>query len=196
MNFLPRTHAFSLVITITIVTLLVQSLAPESIELLRYESSAVAQGEWWRIFSANFTHSGWNHWFLNITGLIIIDYLYQPCVTQLERVKLMAFCFIGNVLLLHLLHQIGWYVGLSGALHGYLIGCALLSLEKDKLYSSLILLGVSVKLIIEGNWEINQFTANLIGTNVLEEAHLYGGVCGLSYWLFCSAIDRINKKGA
>lgn len=181
---------------IFIVTLLVQLLAPESTELLRYQSVEVSNGQWWRLFTANFTHSGWNHWLLNISGLILIDYLFQPTVKQSQRIFLIVFCMLSNVLLLHLFMKLHWYVGLSGALHGYLIGGALLSFKQAKIHSSLIILVVTAKLISELSWEINEFTSDLIEANVIEESHLFGAVSAVIYFMFFYLWQLTKQKKA
>jgi rhomboid family GlyGly-CTERM serine protease len=176
------------------VTLLIQLSAPESTELLRYQSLEVSNGEWWRIFTANFTHSGWNHWLLNISGLVLIDYLYQSTVKQSQRVFLMLFCMLANVFLLHMYMDLHWYVGLSGALHGFLIGGALLSFKKDKIFSMIIIAVVVIKLFFEMNWEVNQFTADLIGSNVVEESHLFGAISAVIYFMLFSLWLLIAQK--
>lgn len=182
MNLIHLIKPFFLVIGMTVLTLLVQSLAPESIEQLRYQQDAVTNGEWWRIFTANFTHSGWNHWALNITGLFLIDYLFQPLVNQIQRTLLLLFCMLINVLFIHYTLDMHWYVGLSGALHGFLVGGALLSFKQAKYFNLAIVLVVTIKLIAELNFEINQATADFIDANVVEEAHLYGAISAVLYF--------------
>ena len=181
---------------------LVMIFAPTSIELLRYESLSVSQGEWWRLFTANFTHSSWNHWMLNFAGLLLIDYLFQPLIKQAQRAALLLFSMALNVFLLHLTMNLSWYVGLSGALHGFLVGAALLSFSRARLFNGLIILVVSAKLALELSSEINQGTASFIGANVVEEAHLAGAISGVVYLLLLKTggwsrshwIARTNKK--
>lgn len=184
---------FYLVITIFVVSFGVQLFEPESIQLLRYESDATSQGQWWRILTANFTHYNWNHWLFNMLGLVLIDLIYQPFITQWQRSSLLLFCMLLNILLMHLLLSIHWYVGLSGALHGFLIGGALLTLKDLKSYSAIIIALVTAKLIVELNWEVNQVTASLIDTNVVEEAHLFGAISGVIYYLIWYLFKKVVK---
>lgn len=194
--FLNKTRPFLLVIGIFIITLLVQIFDPDTTLTLRYQSTEVSQGEWWRLFTANLTHSGWNHWILNLSGLFLIDYLYQPTVYQKQRALLLIFCMLANVALLHIFMNLKWYVGLSGALHGFLIGGALLSFNQAKSFSSLIILAVTGKLIFELNWEINQFTADLIDANVVEESHLFGAISGVIYFVIFILFNLLKSKKA
>jgi len=179
-----------LAISITLITFIIMLLEPESSEWLRYQSIEVSQGQWWRIFTANLCHSNWNHWALNIIGFWIMDWFYQPVLNAKLRAYLLLFCMIANVFLLHLLLDLYWYVGLSGALHGYLIGGALLSWNSAKKLNLAIVVVVSIKLIAESLWQINLATEQLIDANVVEEAHSLGA---LSAVLFALVI-WISKK--
>jgi len=191
---IAKIQPFSLVIMLFILSTLVQLMAPDALELLRYQHKEVSEGEWWRIVSANFCHSNWYHWALNMTGLLLIDYMFQPLLTLRQRSLLMFFCLIGNVLLIHLLLKMYWYVGMSGALHGYLVGSALLTLSRSGWLSYAIILVVSGKLIAELNWEINSGTAELIGSNVAEEAHLYGALSAVAYFVIVLIMNQFKKQ--
>ncbi|TQV84499.1 rhombosortase [Aliikangiella coralliicola] len=185
---------FLLVISISCLALLVQLLEPDSVALFRYQRDSVLQGEWWRILTANFTHSSWNHLLLNLAGLLLIDYFYQPVITQIHRACLLLFCMLFNVVLLHVILKLEWYVGLSGALHGYLVGGALLSFKRDKLINALILIVVTGKLFAELNWDINQVTAEFIKSNVVEEAHLYGAISAIIYFAIITSYRLFLKR--
>ena len=184
----PRDYSFAY--TLTFITLLVMIFEPNSSTLLRYQSTEVNTGEWWRILTANLCHSNWNHWLLNIAGLWLMDVFYQPVLSIKRRSQLILFCMITNVLMMHYWMDINWYVGLSGALHGYLIGGALLSWSKAKWLNFGIIFVTTGKLIVESFWEINSATEKLINANVLEEAHSFGALSAVVFWL----IYHILKK--
>ncbi len=187
---------FKLVSVIALTCITVMLFDPSSTQLLRYQSQEVLNGEIWRVLTANFTHSNWNHLLLNLSGLILIDYLFQPLLKQKSRMFLLVFCLLTNVAILHFMIKLNWYVGLSGALHGYILGCAALTWSKAKITNSLIIVGVIVKLIAELNWEINSATAGLIDANVVEESHLAGALSAACYSLFCYLIHMTKKKSA
>ena len=172
--------------------------APESIKFLRYESQSVNDGELWRIFTANFCHSNWNHWMLNIAGLWLMDIFYQPVLNQKTRAYLLLFCMVLNVLLLHWFMNLHWYVGLSGALHGFLIGGALLSWNNGKWINLSIIVFTVGKLIAESFWQINAETEKLINANVVEEAHSFGALSAFIFfilWYLLNLNSRNRKKG-
>lgn len=184
---------YSVALLITFVSLLVMSFEPTSIEWLRYQPVEVTGGQWWRIFTANLCHSNWNHWMLNIAGLWLMDLFYQPVLSHKTRAGLLIFCMLLNVVMLHFMMKITWYVGLSGALHGYLIGGALLSWNKAKLLNFAIVAITTIKLITESVWQINTATEALIGANVLEEAHSFGAISAVVFWLFTILYSKIKK---
>ena len=168
---------------ISLISFAVMFYAPESLTLLRYESLKVNDGEFWRIITSNFCHSNWNHWMLNIAGLWLMDIFYKPVLSQKLRVYLLSFCILLNVLMLHWFMDLYWYVGLSGALHGYLIGGALLSWKSAKWVNLIIIVFTVGKLITESFWQINSETEKLINANVVEEAHIFGAVSALVFFV-------------
>lgn len=169
---------------------LVILFSPYLSDFFRYQASSVSDGQVWRLITANLCHSNWNHWLLNILGLLIMDYFLKPVVSERLRIGILSFTMLGSVLILHLLMDLEWYVGLSGALHGYLFAGAILSWRTDKKINSLILVLISLKVVIENFWEINQSTEKLIGANVVEESHLFGVVSAL---IFCIGYYLLKK---
>lgn len=186
--FAYKEHRF--VMAVTVVTFLIMLFEPYSSHWLRYQSIEINQGQWWRILTANFCHSNWNHWMLNISGFWLMDFFYQPVVSAKIRAQLMSFCMLANVLFIHLLLDVSWYVGLSGALHGFLIGGALVSWNKAKRLNFAIIVVVSGKLIVESNWQINSATEKLINANVLEEAHSLGALSAVIFFVVYLILNR------
>jgi len=187
-----KNHA--LAILISLIAIGIQWYGQELILLLRYEAVAVNQGEWWRLITANLTHSNGYHLLLNLTGLWMMELLLERDVKASTRALLLGLCMPLTLLLLHLLFNLIWYVGLSGALHGYLIGCALLARKQWPRVYSLVIIGVIAKVIVESIWEINQNTAELIGANVVEESHAMGTVAGLMIALSYIYLPRAMAK--
>ncbi|WP_196138249.1 rhombosortase [Aliikangiella sp. G2MR2-5] len=209
-NELFQPRELILTFPVILICLFVMLLAPDSILLLRYETHSVNQGELWRLITANFTHSNWNHALLNLAGLVIIDRLLGQFIEVAKRAYLLIFCFALNVIVLHFIKELDWYVGASGALHGYLLGGSLLlwnSKDKAELFLffkslcfnvkpifRLVSIGVVAKVFVELNWNINQSTAELIGTQVLAEAHLSGLIAALLAVIFYPSFYHIFFK--
>jgi len=190
-NVVEQPGQYITAILITLVSAIIMFYEPTSVSLLNYQQLAVSDGQWWRIFTSNLCHSNWNHWTLNIVGLWLMDVWYKPVISLKIRNILLFFCIFANVALLHVFLNIGWYVGLSGALHGYLLGGAIISYATSKLVNGLIIVIMTIKLFVENTWQINSETAELIGAEVLEEAHLFGAIASL---LFALTFWLVNKK--
>ena len=148
--------------------------------LLRYQREAVASGEWWRFLSGHFVHLGLGHWLLNAAGLLLVWLLVGERYSLrnwgwLSLASLaamgMGFWFINTDLI--------WYVGLSGLLHGWLVG-GLLATPARHLPESLLLL-----ILLVGKIAYEQLAGPLPGSEasaggaVLVDAHLYGSIGGL-----------------
>ena len=164
--------------------------SPDFSSLLRYQSNSVSEGQVWRILTANLCHSNWNHWLLNILGLLIMDYFLKPVVSEKLRIFVLLSTMLGSVLMLHLFLNLKWYVGLSGALHGYLFAGALLSWQSSRKINALILIMISLKVLVENLWEINQSTEQLIAANVVEESHLFGVLSAIVFYLSYLLIQK------
>ena len=188
----PKDYSFSYLITL--ISLAIMIFEPNSSDWLRYQAIEVNDGQYWRIISANLCHSNWNHWLLNIAGLWLMDIFYSPVISLQKRTYLLSFCMISSVAMMHFFMDVHWYVGLSGALHGYLIGGALLSWNKAKRLNFAIVLLTIIKLVVESFWQVNTSTESLIGVNVLEEAHSFGALSAVIFCLGYYLLNRIQKN--
>jgi rhomboid family GlyGly-CTERM serine protease len=103
--------------------LLLMLLPAQWQQLLRYERLAVVQqGEWWRLPASQWLHLGWSHALLNASGWLLLCLLLVPAIGAWRTVMLLGAAVAGTATGLLLHPQLGWYVGLSGALHGVLAG--------------------------------------------------------------------------
>lgn len=148
---------------------------------LRYERGLLLE-EPWRLITGNLVHLGAVHLVLNLVGLALVAALARGAVTALRAVTVLLGAMLGVGLgLWWLSPSVGWYVGLSGALHGLLawtalalcgapatrvLGVALAAMLAAKLGAELALGSVAT-------------TAALIGAPVVSDAHLYGAFGGL-----------------
>jgi membrane associated rhomboid family serine protease len=86
---------------------------------LRYDRTALAAGEWWRLLSAHIVHLDFEHAVLNSLGLVLMWALfasdYRP--RQWLVIMLVSVAAIDAGLWLRD-STVAWYVGSSGALHG------------------------------------------------------------------------------
>jgi rhomboid family GlyGly-CTERM serine protease len=168
-------------------------LSETFLSFFRYDVIQINNGQWWRLITANFCHSNWNHWGMNIMALWFMDIFYRSLISLPLRAWLLFFSLIMNVFLLHFLIDIDYYVGLSGALHGYLVGAALFSFLKEQWLNRVILVFVTLKLFAENMWSINTETEKWINANVIEEAHYLGALSGVFFYFMLYGFNRFLK---
>lgn len=112
---------------------------------------------------------------MNLAGLWIICYLFQPSKNQLV-VALLVISLVNGVALLFSTIQI--YVGLSGTLHGLFGLFALSEALNGRKSSWLLVLGLIAKIAWEQLVGPSSATGELINARVAIEAHLAGALAG------------------
>lgn len=177
-----------LIILITAVTYL---LEPQASELLAYYRTAISQLELWRLISATFCHTNFNHLLMNILGLLVTLALFIDSFKKIKIWPLLIFnsLFIGLALFLFE-DKVTGYVGLSGVLHGlFSYGFARDIANKDR-WGYLLAAGFIIKISYEQFFGAAQSTIDLIGAPVLINAHFYGALAGI---IFC-LMQQTYKK--
>jgi rhomboid family GlyGly-CTERM serine protease len=146
-------------------------------DALRYDRSALAAGQWWRLVTAHIVHLDLDHAALNSLGLVLMWALfvrdYRP--RQWLIVVLSAVAAIDIGLWLRDL-TVEWYVGSSGVLHGIMAAGTLAHLRRRDLDGWILATFMVAKLGFEQFSGALPFTDNHAG--VVVDAHLYGAVGG------------------
>jgi rhomboid family GlyGly-CTERM serine protease len=161
-------------------TCMLLALCGERVALaLRYDRAAIIQGhEYWRLLTGHLLHANTRHLLLNLAGLGLIASLCRACYTfgQWLWVSMLVLIAIDAGFLLRM-PDLGWYVGLSGALHGVLAAGAVRWWRIESLWLAAALSSI---LLAKLSWEQWQGALPLAGNiNVVVNAHLYGAVGGL-----------------
>ena len=112
---------------------------------------------------------------MNLAGLWIISYLFQPTRKQLISALALISLVTGLALLLS---SIQVYVGLSGTLHGLFSLFALREALNGRKSSWLLVLGLVAKIAWEQLVGPSSTTGELINARVAIEAHLAGALTG------------------
>lgn len=150
-------------------------------EALRYEREAILGGQIWRLVTGNLVHLGWSHLLLNLAGLGLIWALFGQALSTRVWAAVFMMCALGVGLGLLLLNaRIGWYVGLSGVLHGFFAAGAVATRDIKPGTKALILGLFGSKLLWEQVYgSLPGTTAAAGGGNVIVDAHLYGAITGI-----------------
>lgn len=147
---------------------------------LRYDRTAIADGEWWRLLTAHFVHLGFSHFVLNAIALLLIFSLYYArfTVRQWLVVGLFSIAVI-DIGFWWLQPSLSWYVGLSGVLHGLLAAGAVAASRAGRWDGWLMLLLLLAKILYEQLQGPLPGSVGATGGTVIVAAHLYGAVAGV-----------------
>lgn len=148
---------------------------------LRYDRSAIAAGEVWRLYTAHLVHLSAGHWLMNMTGLVGLGWLYAPLASRAQWTALVLFAagFIG-VALYVASPEVDWYVGLSGVLHAIWAAAGVAIWRRSRTESVAALGLLAAKLAYE--WHAGPLSAG--GPDalpVVTVAHRYGALAGLAF---------------
>jgi len=172
------------VLILILFSLMVFLFQPYSHELLAYQYQPIQQGEYWRLITHTLAHTNFFHLMMNIAGLILILFVFISTFKHTPLFSLFIFntLFISVCLVFFESHHLT-YVGLSGTLHG-LFSYAVCRdiLRKEKWGELLAVIGV-LKIIGEQYFGTAQTTSHLINAPVLVNAHLYGAIAGIFFFI-------------
>lgn len=158
------------------------SLLPAStVHSLALVHDEVSKGEIWRIFTSQFVHLGFNHTMLNLVGYLIVSASFREDISPKEEMITLAICSLGVGLGIYLFNpEIGWYVGLSGAIYGILTHYLIIGWQRSAILSGFFGVYLIGKFIYEQMIAgPDTVTAGLIGGAVAIDSHLYGAITGL-----------------
>lgn len=164
---------------LTVVALFLALGVDSSRELFRYDRVALAAGEHWRWLTAHLVHMGASHMLMNLAGLWVVWLLFVGrlgsamgwWVTLISVVVMNAGFWFRDT-------ELGWYVGLSGLLHGLFAAGALDEFWRGVRGGVLLLAGVTLKLAYEQGFGPLPMTAEASGGPVWVNSHLYGAMGG------------------
>lgn len=164
---------------------------PATAQWLRLEPGSIRMGEIWRLFSGHFLHLSWKHYALNGAALMVICGLFASSLTAVALVGWIIVSALAVGLgLLWFEPGLGWYVGLSGVLHGLLTAGGLDALGKRERIGGLILIALGLKLAWEQAYGPMPGSEASAGGAVIVNAHLYGALGGA----IAAAAQRLKSR--
>jgi rhomboid family GlyGly-CTERM serine protease len=144
---------------------------------LRYERLAVSGGQWWRLVTAHFVHIDLEHTVLNIMGLVLMWAIFARDLAprQWLIVTLVVVLAIDAGLWFRDT-GVEWYVGASGALHGFMAAGTYAHVRRGDLDGWILVIFIVLKLGYEQLHGQLPFAES--GMPVVVNAHLYGALGG------------------
>jgi rhomboid family GlyGly-CTERM serine protease len=166
-------------ICITLAAVIVALGGDDGREYLRYDRSAISDGQLWRLVSGHIVHLGLSHLLLNLAGLLLVWYLVGSCLTAPQWALVLAVSLAGiDAGFWWLEPQLSWYVGLSGALHGLLAAGIVRSIGAGRTEPRILAAALILKLAYEQFYGPLPGSETSSGGDVVVAAHLYGALAG------------------
>lgn len=196
-------------IVLSLIILIIASMESSGRDLFKYFGPLTGDqgGMSYRWVTGHFTHLGWSHTGLNLIGLSLIWWAYGRQISNAIWLIFIVICPLGISWGLDALSSdVGYYVGLSGVLHGMFalaITSALLkflfgnpfSLGKAFCWEDAILFfGLWGKIIYEQTLGAVPMTAALAGDSVVIDAHLFGALLGTVFAFLIQIMSRSGLK--
>jgi rhomboid family GlyGly-CTERM serine protease len=192
---LPLDKQHSMTVVIVMLLSIIAFIFDKTLsDFLVYQQTLIAQGQLWRLLTGHFFHTNGYHLLLNLAALLMLWALHGHFY-QLKNYSLLFFtsalvCSLG---LYFFSPSIIQYVGLSGVLHGFFVWGALMDIKNRDKTGYLLFIGVCLKIAHEQFYGTSSDVSQLIEANVAIDAHLWGALGGLCFFLL-SLFSFIKEK--
>lgn len=173
---------YGLFLVVFVLCLLIQWL--DTSQVLRYSRELIQQGDVWLLFTGHLLHLNWNHFWMNMAGLLLGAVFFGAYFSVRVWLALILFCMLFSSLALYLLNpELQSYVGMSGVLHGLLVAGAIKEYKHYPKSGVILWVLLAVKLVWEQISGALLGSASMAGGYVVVDAHLYGAIAGLIFVL-------------
>ena len=145
---------------------------------LRYERMAIAGGEWWRLITAHFVHIDLEHTLLNLMGVVLMWAIFARDLSPRQWLivtTVVVLTIDGGLWFRD--KGVDWYVGASGALHGFMAAGTYVHVRRGDLDGWILVVFIVLKLGYEQLHGVLPFAES--GMPVVLNAHLYGAIGGV-----------------
>ena len=151
----------------------------EGREWLRWDRDALVDGQLWRTVTGHFVHLSWSHFLLNLGAFFLVWMIVGDRLAARIWILLITVCVAGMGLgFWFMAHELQWYVGMSGLLHGLLMAGLIVGMRSSPTESVLIGSFVIAKLVFEQYSGPLPGSESVSGGAVIVDAHLYGALSG------------------
>ena len=165
-------------------------------ELLQFDRTRIAAGEWWRLYTGQLVHYGIYHLLMNLAALLLCGYIFLSNVSLKTYFSLLMVTatFVGLGIYWYN-PELSFYAGLSGALHGLIMFGLLSTLKQTPLINT-----AGVILVVAKIWQEHSASYHatqlqqLLPVPVAVDAHLYGALGGLAFTAVFSAYQLYQRR--
>ncbi len=160
----------------------------------QFDRALIDQGQYWLLLTGHLVHLNWEHWALNMVGLVIVAVFFSMYGSILDWLFVLLFSALIVGLGLYWYHpELIWYVGLSGVLHGLFVYGAIREIRYYPFSGYVLLLLLSGKLFWEYMNGALPGSEEMTGGRVIVAAHLYGALAGLVAVLITKPLHLFHK---
>ncbi|TEW53432.1 rhombosortase [Psychromonas sp. RZ22] len=175
-------------------SVLLYFLQPQTNQWLAYYHSGIENGQLWRLITGHICHTNLSHLILNSVGLLVTISLFIDSFKNKSLLMSSLFSSLFISICLFIFNpSIEWYMGLSGILHALFSIGVCDELQKNNKWGYILGIGLLLKLLIEQLIGPMHSTELLILANVSIDAHLYGAIAGIIYFLFLLAKNKYYR---
>lgn len=162
-----------------------------------FNRQAIAQGHYSGLLTGHIVHLNNIHLLLNMLGIGLVLALFDGILSaRWWLVLLPVSAVLISIMIYYGLPQVNRYVGLSAVIHtAYVVGTVqLFSHAKERRLALVLAVLITLKLLTESEGQGISLTADLIGGQVLFQAHVYGALVGLFLGAVAVIAKQINSK--
>lgn len=159
----------------------------------------LGNGEFWRVFTANFAHFNDSHLGLNVFGVLVATVLFREGESMKTWFLAWMVTMIGSTTHLLFTPDILWYVGMSGAVYGIFAFGAIRLIQRETTCFGWFLLGLMCMKLLMDFLHKNP-ASELLSMPVVDSAHVFGALTGVSFAVFANSdfyklhIDKAEKS--
>jgi rhomboid protease GluP len=148
---------------------------------------AVDNGEWWRVVTGGFLHSGFAHLLGNLVALLVLGGVLTLAVGPLRMCLVYAAGLLGSSFSILAFAGDTLTVGASGAIFGLAGGAVIVGLRQRRV----------LLLLFSAAWIVYSLSSTLFVPGISQAGHLGGLVAGgIAGWLLVDEAARLRNESA